>query len=115
MKRYLLRLTATAVAGLLPAAAAEKAPLHPYFRTLKADQEVQVIVRFSGPLEQRHHDLVKREGGTLERELKLINGAVYRISRKAVEPLLEKKEVVSVSPDAAVTNQKGPALLAGDE
>ncbi len=109
MKHQLLSLTAVAIAGLLPAAAAEKAPLHPYFRSLKPDQEVQVIVRFSGPLEPRHHDLVKSEGGKLEKELKLINGAVYRITRSAVEPLLGKKEVLSISPDAAVNNQKAVA------
>ncbi len=115
MKHHLLCLTAVAVAGLLPAAGAEKASLHPLFRSMKADQEVQVIIRFASPLEQRHHELVKHEGGKLERELKVINGALYRLTRKAVEPLLENKEVLSISPDGVVTSQKKPAALVEDE
>lgn len=106
MAHRLLQLTAFAVAGLLTAAAADKAPLHPYFKTLKADQEVTVIIRFASGPESRHHELVKTQGGKLERELKLINGAVYRIQRKSVEPLLEQKDVLSISPDAPVGQPK---------
>lgn len=101
MNRPLLCLTAFAAAGLL--AAAEKAPLHPSFRDMKPDQEIQVIVRFSEPVDTHHHQLVKEQGGKLEKELKIINAGVYRVPRKAIEPLLEKKEVLSISPDQAVT------------
>src|SRR5271170_7599111 len=66
------------------------------------EARVDVIVQYKQPLRQSHIEAVLRRGGQHLRTLKVVNGAVYSIPRKALADLENDPDVKYISPDRTV-------------
>jgi len=68
--------------------------------------QVDVIVQFAHPLDQRHHARVAKRGGLLKTELSIIAGASYTVPVSALSDLADDPDVIYISPDRTL----GPLL-----
>jgi len=67
-----------------------------------AGLSVDVIVQFRHPVTNSDHNKVHSRGGALNRELRTINGASYRLPAEALTALAADAGVAYVSPDRGV-------------
>src|SRR5271166_1379494 len=84
--------------ALVTVAAAQNPKLSPDLQN-PAEGTVNVIVQFTAPPTARHHQKVLSRGGTLKRELALIQAAAYAMPASAVADLASDPEVVHISTD----------------
>jgi len=75
-------------------------------------RQVEVIVQFTGAAGfERGRELVRNSGGTVTRDLHVINGYAARMSAGAAESLLNNPAVHNVSLDAAVKTSSSTAKV----
>jgi len=67
--------------------------------TLGSVDHLNVIIQFKSEMGPKQHRQVRKLGGTLYRELPIINGAAYHISKQGLERLLASGIVESYSLD----------------
>jgi serine protease AprX len=65
----------------------------------KASDQVDVIVQFTQVPTSKHHQLITKRGGRLNRQLGGFRGGAYRISASALADLANDPNVVYISPD----------------
>jgi serine protease AprX len=100
----LLRVAGTLIVLLLlpTFCAARSLKLAPDVHARSGESTIDVIVQFTGaPTEERHKRL-ERRGARVQRELRLIQAAVYSIPPAVAEELANEPDVVYVSPDRPV-------------
>src|SRR5579872_924866 len=92
----------SALALLATSVFAQHPKIAPDLETLDQNSAVDVIVQYTHVPSERHHQRVLALGGTLGRQLDLINSGHYAVPVRALRNLAEDPEVVHISPDRKV-------------
>lgn len=84
---------------------------------IDGDGSIDVIVQFTVTPTEKHHQKVKKHGGTLKEDLSsAIKGGVYSVPREELESLADDPEVAYITPDRGLNGQlefANPTVNAG--
>src|SRR5690349_1145112 len=76
---------------------AQNPKMAPGLEALEPNSTVDVIVQYAHAPTERHHQLVRSEGGLLKRQLDLIQAEHYAVPARALQRLTQDPEVIHIS------------------